>query len=456
MLTLQAPNNIQFDGATTDLIQDVRKLAEMIDQYRPLSNEVLDQIRKTLLEDRVYNSNAIEGSTIGLRETRAILAAGSIIDVGRRREATEVVNLAAAIQAVQKLVSDRKTWSDEACFLNVHRTLMQGLGDEHGGRVRWKSVMLTGAKYQPIGPEHLKETLAEFWKLLQESVDAEPIRLATWVHWAIARIHPFEDGNGRMARLWQDLILFGNHYTAAVIRASSRREYYTALSFADEGDFNPLAQLIGQALSSSLQSYLNACREHDGQDQWARELVGESHAVATEARKTEYLRWVRAMLAVLDAFQKCAAQITNASDGTITVQVKPFDIIDQPTWESLRTGIGASRTWFFWVNFRKAGNRLQYCFFFGHHFLLDADERLPELGPSVSLLISEQLGFGEAVRVDQIPDLPVSLRELVVLDGRIVPRMAKLTNGESEYQQDADPISIARTFMKQVLLSRLR
>lgn len=455
-MELPSPTGIVLDGATHELIADVAEMSRAIDKFRPLPPDVLDSIEKSLLEDRIFNSNAIEGNTLGLRETQRILSIGAIVDVGRRREATEVLNLNASIRRVQTLVGDKNRWGDATCFLEVHRTLMQSLGDDIGGIVRIHSVMVVGAKHQPPSPEELGPLLRRFFELMQECIDLEPVQLATWVHWAIARIHPFGDGNGRMARLWQDLILFGHRYTAAVIRASNRKEYYKALTDADEGKFDPLAQLIGQAVGDNLQSYLNACREHDDQKGWAQEVVGEAHAVVAEQRRLEFLRWSRGMQTLLDAFQRCATQITSASDGTIEVQVRPFPIIDQPTWESLRAGVGAARTWYFWLNFRKGGNRLQYCFYFGHHYFGEADHELPPLGPSASLLISEQQGSANAVRLDQIEDLRVTLREIIVLDGQIVQRLADLTTQTSVYEQNANAITIARTFIKEVLLGRLR
>ena len=462
-MLLQRPDEFAFDNATVELIADVKAMTATMNDFRPLQKDVLDEIQKSLLEDRVFNSNAIEGNTLGLRETQRILEAGAVIDVSKRREATEVLNLGAAIQRIQSFVNDESRWSDESSFLEVHKLLMTGIRDDIAGMIRIESVIVTGAKHQPPAPEQIKGLLDEFLSTLRRSVHIDPIRLATWAHWAIARIHPFEDGNGRMARLWQDLVLFGRQYTAAVIRASTRKEYYKALTDADDGKFDPLAQMIGQSVAETLQSYLNACREHDDQKDWARELVGEAHAVVAEQRRLEYLRWTRGMHTLLDAFQRCATQITTASDGTIEVQVRPFIMIDQPTWESLRSGVGAAKTSYFWVNFRKGVNRLQYCFFFGHHYYHEADQQLALLGPSASLLISEQQGFDNAVRVDEIRDLPVTLREVIVLDGQLVQRLVNPVMQGSDgskqafvYRQNANAMAIAQTFIKEVLLGRLR
>lgn len=154
------------------------------------------------------------------------------------------------------------------------------------------------------------------------------------------------DGNGRMARLWQDLILFGSKLTAAVIRQEERSEYYASLTSADDGDFNPLIQLVTRSLNRTLQIYVNAQREVDELKHWAVDIVGETNARVDEKRRLEYLRWVRQMEQVKDAFQRCATQLTTASDGSVEVQVNGFDILDQPTWETLRSGGSASKIWY--------------------------------------------------------------------------------------------------------------
>jgi Fic family protein len=72
------------------------------------------------------------------------------------------------------------------------------------GRLRSERVMLTGAKHQPPNDSQIPELLNEFFSQLATGDEFDPVQVATWAHWCIARIHPFMDGNGRMSRLWQD------------------------------------------------------------------------------------------------------------------------------------------------------------------------------------------------------------------------------------------------------------
>ena len=115
---LPTPKELSFNPATLDLCRDIAEMAATINNSRPLPEHVLAEVQKRLLEDRVYNSNAIEGNTLSLRETQLILETGSIMDVGRGKEATEVLNLGNAIREIQSFVDDRTRWSDHQTFLS--------------------------------------------------------------------------------------------------------------------------------------------------------------------------------------------------------------------------------------------------------------------------------------------------------------------------------------------------
>ncbi len=241
------------------------------------------------------------------------------------------------------------------------------------------------------------------------------------MHWAIARIHPFEDGNGRMARLWQDLILLRSRLTIAIIRPQNREHYLNALGQADEGNFNPLTQLICQRVMSTFQTYLNAQESADQLKGWATNLVGQSAGPDTENRKLSYLRWLLAVEQLRDAFERCAALINRGSDRSVEVQIQAFDIIDQTTWESLLAGGAVKKTWFFKALFRRNTSTVWYHFFFGTHQWVPADAQTIDQGPAVNISVSRQ-GPGEdrPTRLDDLESTPVTLREILVRDKSIV------------------------------------
>jgi Fic family protein len=449
-------SSISFDQVSTELIGDAVQLAKKVNAFRPLKEELLHKVQKDLLGERVYNSNAIEGSTLSLRETQLVLEAGAAIDVGRKREAQEALNLGNAFGQMQELMDVAQSEVGEQRFRKLHQTLFTGVNDGIAGVYRYQQVLIPGAKHQPPDDSQVANLMNQFFVQLEAAsiVSESAIQVATWAHWCIARIHPFFDGNGRMARLWQDWVLFRGRLTAALIRQTERSRYYDALTSADDGDFNPLAQLVAQSVVTTLQLYVNAFSEADFIQGWARKLVDESDARNEEQRKMEYIRWKLRMEELLDAFERCATQITKASAGEIEVQLKPYEIIDQPTWDSLRSGEGASKTWYFWLNCRRGTTRRQYCFFFGKHLWSPADEKLGHIPPSVCLLISEQQERGEAVRLDMIDESPLSLREILVIDNQLTCRRID-ASGHAKLEHRIEAVNIAQSFLQDVILKRL-
>ena len=451
------PSDIELDHVTRALLRDLNDLAHQVNEVRPLKAEVLRQVKDDLFGERVHSSNAIEGNTLTIRETRLILQTKTSLDIRKQREAQEAINLGAAAEQVERLLEIEGAWHDVSSFLDVHELLMTGIYDSIAGKLRDRDVIITGANRQPPGPSAASELLDQFFLDLSaadSSVDG--LTLATWAHWAIARIHPFVDGNGRLARLWQDLILLRSRLTVAIIRPQDRDTYLDALSQADEGDFNPLTQLVCQRVMSTLQVYVNAQEAADELQGWAAELVGAPSAGALERRKLEYHRWYHAVEQIRDAFDRCAALINRGSDRSIEIQMRTDDIIDQATWESLLAGGGGTRIWLFRLSIRKRQWVVQYSFSFGRHHAQSNDMAIEGKGPFVAILIGEPIPGGEwAVRRDELEIIPIALREILILDRRIVRQRWDQVTAEVVYDRDLKAIEVAKDFFADVILKVL-
>lgn len=452
--------DIDLNEATCELLNDVRETAHKVNEIRPLEDQVVQQVRNKLLGDRVYSSNAIEGSTLDLRETEQILKAGHVsADIEKKREATEVVNLGSAFEQSVKI--DRDGIASVEQFLAVHKTLLHGINDEWAGNFRHDRVRIRAAKHQPPHHHQVRELMGRSFRILQESQDEDTVKRAAWIHWAIARIHPFFDGNGRMARLWQDLVLFHGQLTCAIIRPSDRRDYLDALQSADEADFNPITQLVAQRTAATLDIYLSEKQKVDDIEAWAAGLAKETNARTEESRRLSYMRWKRKMEELRYEFERCASKVTQVVRD-IEIQFRAYQIIDESTWDMLRSGTGAAKTWFFWLRFKKGRQYFMYFFFFGKHFWskeLDNAELRSE--PRVSLLVSEAEGSEAAKRLAEDSDSPVSLRELLAVDNHLVRKRFIPDEGldsdkqQHAYDHDIDAADVARQFIEEVLLRRL-
>ncbi len=450
------PSEIRLDEVTGAMLQDLDELAHQVNVIRPLTEDVLNQVKTELFGERVFNSNAIEGSTLTIRETRLILQNKSILDVRKKREAQEALNLGGAAIRIEQLLESDDAWHDVSSFLEVHEILMNGVNDRIAGVLRSRDVMILGANRQPPGWHLVSDLIDQFFRDLRE---AEPstrsLILATWAHWTIARIHPFEDGNGRLARLWQDFLLLRARLTVAIIRPQERNSYLDALGQADEGDFNPLAQLICQRVMSTIQIYLNAQESTDELKGWAAKLVGESSTKDAEKRKYHYLQWYNTVEQIRDAFERCASLVNRGGDRSLEVQIQTYEIIDQPTWETLTSGGGAKRTWFFKVHFRRGDQVAWYYFYFGRHYWHTADA-IEDEGPFVAILVSEQHpGDPSAIRLDEIENSPISLRELIVLGREVVRRRWDHETSRMTYDRNISQIEVAKNFFEEVLLKAI-
>ena len=453
--------DIDLNEATRELLDDVRETARKVNEIRPLEDQVVQQVRREILGDRVYSSNAIEGSTLDLRETVEILKAGHVsADIEKKREATEVINLGRAIDQSMRINPDGVARVEE--FLAVHKTLLGNINDDWAGRFRNQRVMIRGARHQPPHHDKVHELVGLLFRLLQEYQGGDTVRCAAWIHWAIARIHPFRDGNGRMARLWQDLVLFHGQLTCAIIRPSDRGDYLDALQSADEGDFNPITQLVAQRTASTLDMYLSAKQKADDIDAWATKLAKETSVRTAESRRLSYMRWTRKMEELRYEFERCASKVTQVVHD-IEIQFRHFPIIDESTWDMLRSGTGAAKTWFFCLGFQKGRQYFRYYFFFGKHFWSEElDDAKLRSEPRVALLVSEADGGGVAKRLTENDDSPISIRELLAVDNHLVrKRLAApdespdLGKQQYSYDDDIDAAVVAREFIEEVLLRRL-
>ena len=206
------------------------------------------------------------------------------------------------------------------------------------------------------------------------------------------------------------------------------------------------ASILGRSSATIMDSI-------DALDREVRALSADRFmSVGAETFRVEYNR---ATPKLRDAFERCATQVTNASDGSVEVQVRSFDIVDQSTWETLRSGGRAGKTWFFWANFRRGDERIQYCFFFGRHFFSPIDQGVANIGPSACLLVSEQIGEGEAVLLENIDNCAVTLREVITVDDKLARKHFDLSLDSLAYDLNVDPLVVAREFVQEVLLNRM-
>jgi Fic family protein len=208
------------------------KMKENLDKLRPLPSYTVQSIRDKLLLDWTYNSNAIEGNTLTLIETKVVLE-GITIGGKRLREHLEVINHKDAIIYVEEIVKKGEELT-EWQIKNIHRLVLKGIDDENAGQYRKQNVIISGAKHIPPDFLVLNDEMNKFikWYTSRDAKEMHPIERTARVHGEFVKIHPFVDGNGRTARLLLNLELMKSGYPSIVIQNEERMKYYTALDKA--------------------------------------------------------------------------------------------------------------------------------------------------------------------------------------------------------------------------------
>ena len=223
-----------------------------------IPQESYDSFFKAFSLEYTHNSTAIEGNTLTLIETKAIIEDG--LSVGRKtlREIYEVVNHEKAFKYVQRSISENKDL-DENTVKDIHEILMQNI--INGGVYRNVDVYISGASHTPPTPNEMYRQIKTFFADMPLRNDLNEIELAAWTHAEFVRIHPFVDGNGRTARLIMNYQLMKNGYPPVSINKNDRIEYYNTLEkYAVNGNISPFADIVAGLAEEQLEKYLSLAK----------------------------------------------------------------------------------------------------------------------------------------------------------------------------------------------------
>jgi Fic family protein len=238
------------------LLRSVDRDKASLDACRPLPAHTVASLRDKLALEWTYHSNAIEGNTLTLRETKVVLEG---ITVGGKtlREHFEATNHRDAILYVEDIVSKREELT-EWQIKNIHGLVLKGIDDGEAGRYRRENVVISGASTTPPDFLHLQEEMVMLIDWYQNASAVHPIARAAELHTRFVKIHPFVDGNGRTGRLLMNFDLMKAGYTPAIIRKEDRLAYYDALDEASvSGVYDRVTQLVAESVEQSLKVYLD-------------------------------------------------------------------------------------------------------------------------------------------------------------------------------------------------------
>lgn len=234
---------------------EVDKLNELLNSKKPISKETLKSLKESINLEWTYNSNGIEGNTLTLRETQAVLE-GIIVGGKSLKEHLEVINHEQAILFLDDLIKEKEPIT-EWNIKNIHGLVLKEIDDDNAGKYRNENVKIKGATHVP--PDYLiVPELMENLVLNYENWDKyHPIIKAALLHGELVKIHPFVDGNGRTSRLVMNLSLMNSGYLPVIIKKDKRLDYYNALDKAHTtGDYTDFVKLVNKLEIEMLNKYL--------------------------------------------------------------------------------------------------------------------------------------------------------------------------------------------------------
>jgi len=229
-----------------------------LDNLRPLPPQLVKKLWEQMQIEFTYNSNAIEGNTLSLRETQLVIQEGITVHGKSLREHLEAKNHPDTIDYVEKLAQKGDIIKQDN-ILKVHELLMRGIDDQNAGKYRTGQVRIAGATFMPPPAKEIQSMISELLQTLSQNPDElRPIELAAFFHHKLVYIHPFLDGNGRTARLLMNVILMKSGYPFTALLKVDRPKYLRALSEADNRNPIPFANFIANCVERSLDIYLLA------------------------------------------------------------------------------------------------------------------------------------------------------------------------------------------------------
>jgi len=229
-----------------------------LESFRPLPPQLVQKLWEQMQIEFTYNSNAIEGNTLSLRETQLVIQEGITVRGKSLREHLEARNHPEAIAYIEKLAKKRSAIEQDD-ILKVHKLLMLGMDDQNAGKYRTGQVRVAGATFMPPPASRIQPMINELLQTLNQNPDElRRIELAAFFHHKLVYIHPFLDGNGRTARLLMNAILMSRGYPFTVLLKVDRPKYLRVLSEADNENLAPFANFVARSVERSLDIYLLA------------------------------------------------------------------------------------------------------------------------------------------------------------------------------------------------------
>jgi Fic family protein len=261
------------------MLNQVLLLKNELDAFRPLGREQEAIIMQKFRLDWNYHSNHLEGNSLTYGETKALILFGLTAQGKPLKDHFEITGHDEAVKWIEDIVKQEYPLT-ESFIRELHTLLLQKSyevdaitpdGKPTKRRIeigQYKSapnhvLTKTGEIFRFATPEETPakmHDLMEWFREKQANSDTEPVLLAAEFHYRFIRIHPFDDGNGRTARLLMNFILMQYGYPPVIIKTEDKQNYFNVLRLADAGNIEPFVNYIAENLSRSLEIMIKGAK----------------------------------------------------------------------------------------------------------------------------------------------------------------------------------------------------
>jgi len=187
---------------------------------------------------------------------------------------------------------------------------------------------------------------------------------AVVTHTWFVTIHPFNDGNGRTARLLMNLLLMRYGYPIAIISKEDRLRYYDALETSQSSDLSGMIGLVAECVHESLEEYERAIVQRATDSEWVRSIAARMTDRERIRKNNEYEVW-RSAMDLMKSYFRQTTELLDESMPDGRVFFKDFGQLEFEKYYSLTQGSSVKQTWFFRVDFLLGKQTIRYLFFFG-------------------------------------------------------------------------------------------
>ncbi|XP_059142319.1 protein adenylyltransferase FICD-like [Physella acuta] len=248
----------EIDQARFNRVDKKRTLLYTIPPHHP----GLRRAKREAYFAHIYHTNAIEGNTLTLAQTRSIVETRVAVGGKSLREQNEVLGLDAALSYINSTLVGhvgRLTLQD---ILDIHIRVLGYVDPIDAGRFRTTQVYV--GDFIPPAARDLQDHMTQLieWLNSEEALALHPIEFAALAHYRLVAIHPFFDGNGRTSRLLMNLILMEAGFPPVSIEVNDRLTYYETLQQANDGDIRPFIRFIADCAERTLDEYLSVTMEN--------------------------------------------------------------------------------------------------------------------------------------------------------------------------------------------------